>query len=567
MTMQEERRFAGAGASRGVGTGPVVTVRSGSTVVVPDLDDPKGALREAAAAVAASLRTLAADTEAAGRTEAAEVLRAQALMAEDDMLLDGIDDALDDGAGLGEALTQSSETLSNMLAAMDDEYLAARAPDVLEVAARLRRVLAGLPPDDALVLSEPSVLLAETLTAAHTARLDPDLVVAFATADGGPTSHVAIIARALGVPAVVGVAELAANLDGVRHAAVDGSTGELVLDPGADTTADFARRADLDAEARAVEAHYQGVRVALGDRPIAVTANVAGTDDIDRAAAVGADGVGLFRTEFLFLDRPEPPSEDEQYEAYAAAARAFDGQVVIRTADIGGDKPAEFLAMDTEENPFLGIRGVRLYERQPDLVLGQARALLRAAVHGDVAAMIPMISTVAEMRAARVVFDEAAAALDAEGVERGEVALGAMIEVPAAALSAAALATVCDFFSIGTNDLTQYAMAADRVNGALAHLQDPLHPAVLRLCLLTAEAAEAAGIGVSVCGVAAADPAAAALFVGLGVTKLSVAAPSVNRIKSVVDGLEADIGDIARHAVTLDGAEEVRAHVATELGL
>lgn len=562
-----EIRLRGAGASRGIGAGPVVPIRTEVDVEIPEPPDPKAAVRDAAATVAASLRLLADEAAAQDRAEGAEVLRAQALMAEDDMLIDGIDEALDDGAPLGDAVIASSSTLSNMLAGMDDEYLAARAPDVLEVAGRLRRVLAGLPPDEELVLDRPSVLLAETLTAAHTARLDPRLVIGFATADGGPTSHVAIIARALGVPAVVGVTGLGAHLASVSTAALDGITGELILDPSPETSAEFGVRAETDAARRLAEQEYQGRRVAFDGTPIAVTANVASTDDIDRAAGVAADGVGLFRTEFLFLDRPTAPSEDEQYEAYAAAARSFTGQVVIRTADIGGDKPAEFFEMEPEENPFLGIRGVRLYESQHEMFLGQARALLRASVHGDVAVMIPMIATVAEMRAARAVFDRAAAELVAEGVPHDAVSIGAMVEVPAAALAADALAAHCDFFSIGTNDLTQYTMAADRMNGELADLHDPLHPAVLRLCQLTAEAAARHGLGVSVCGLAAADPAAAALFVGLGVTKLSVAAPSVNQIKAVVDGLPSDIRELAASAMALDGAAEVRAHVADALGL
>ena len=561
-----EIKLRGAGASRGVGAGPVVPIRAEVDIEIPEHADPKAAVRAAAATVATSLRSLADHAASQDRDEGAEVLRAQALMAEDDMLIDGIDEALDDGSSLGDAVIASSSTLSNMLAAMDDEYLAARAPDVLEVAARLRRVLAGLTPDTEIVLHTPSILLAETLTAAHTARLDPSLVLGFATADGGPTSHVAIIARALGVPAVVGVSHLGDHLSAAT-AALDGTTGELVLDPSPDTSADFVARAELDAARRVVEQEFQGRHVVFDGTPIAITANVASTADIERAVGVSADGVGLFRTEFLFLDRPTAPTEDEQYAAYAAAAKAFDGQVVIRTADIGGDKPAEFFEMEPEENPFLGIRGVRLYASQQQMFLGQARALLRASVHGDVAVMIPMIATVAEMQAARAVFEQAAAELSAEGVPHAEVSLGAMVEVPAAALAADALAAHCDFFSIGTNDLTQYTMAADRMNGELADLQDPLHPAVLRLCQLTAEAAGRHGLGVSVCGLAAADPAAAALFVGLGVTKLSVAAPSVNQIKAVVDGLPSGIRELAASAMTLDGAAEVRAHVAEVLGL
>ena len=556
----------GVGASAGIAVAPILVIED-QDVVVPDHPDPQAALVEAGASVAAHLGKLGASAEEKGRSDAAEVLQAQALMAEDSMIADAVEEHLAAGVSFDQALTDAASELEAMLASLDDPYLAARAADVKEVTDRLRRELAGLGPTDEIDLSEPSILCATRITAAETANLDPELVVGFATTEGGPTSHVAIIARSIGVPAVVGVLNLTDTAVTGALGALDGSTGELVIGPDAETQSDFAARARLEAEKRAAAEKFRGVRVQFDGRPVHVSANVANLADVERAVEAGADGVGLMRTEFLFMDRPEPPSEDEQVEVYSTVLKAFREPVVIRTFDIGGDKPADFLTVEAEENPFLGVRGVRLYGQEQVLFRTQVRALLRASVHGDLWVMIPMVATVSEMLEVREHVDEVREELQVADVSVGRISLGVMIEVPSAALLAAQLAPHADFFSIGTNDLTQYTMAADRMSGALDYLHDPVHPAVMRLCQMTAEAGQASGRPVSVCGLAAADPVAAALFVEMGISKLSVSSPSVNQTKSMVDSLEnASLVRAASGAREAPDAEQSRATVHQELG-
>ena len=552
----------GVAASDGIAVGPAVVIDD-RAVEIADPADPPAALDAALATVAGRLAEMSQAAAAAGRSEASEVLGAQALMAEDPMLRDAVLSGLAAGRRLGEAIDAAVAEIAAMFAAIDDPYIAARADDVGEVADRLRRVLAGVPEADLASISEPSVVIARAITAAETAQLDPAAVLGFATEAGGPTSHVAIIARSLGVAAVVGVADIASAVPAGTTVALDGASGEVVVDPDQAALADFeSRRAAHAAEVAAAERH-KGRTVAVGDTVISVAANAGSLADIERAVAEQAEGIGLLRTEFLFLDRSEAPSEDEQLEIYATAARSFAEPVVIRAFDIGGDKPADYISVPEEENPFLGVRGARVYGVERELFETQVRAVARAGAEGDVWLMLPMISGVAEVIEIAAVVDEAIEGLARSAVAHRRPRLGVMIEVPSAALIADALARHVDFFSIGTNDLTQYTLAADRANGALDHLQDPLHPAVLALCAAASAAAVRARIPVSVCGLAAADPAGAVLFAAMGIDKLSVSAALVNRTKAVLAGLDPDsAADVLEAALGADDAAEARAHVA-----
>lgn len=532
-------KVSGIGASPGIAIGPIKTI-SQVEVELPEFDNPKAAVKQAMEDVAANMLVLAGKARDAGRGEAAEVLSAQSLMAEDPMLLDAIGAQLDDnGLELGPALDAASAELQEMLASLPDPYLAARAADVGEVATAVRKNLAGVDSSGESI-SEPSVLIAEFLTAAETADLDPQMVLGFVTEQGGPTGHVAIIARSLGVPAVVGVAGLLDAAEGSSVLALDGSSGELELDPDAATQTLFTDRANEFEEIQRLAQEALGTTAQFDGREILVAANIGGSHDIDGAVEAQADGVGLFRTEFLFLDTPEPPTEDQQFKAYKEAAERCNGQVVIRAFDIGGDKPAEFISLPAEENPFLGLRGVRIYEKFLDLFHTQVRAVLRAAKFGDVAFMIPMVATGDEFDWVASQVGEVSATMAED--ERGTIALGIMVEVPSVALTAGPLAERVDFFSIGTNDLTQYTMAADRTHGALGSYQDPLHPAVLKLCKATADGGATAGKSVSVCGEAAADPLAACVFAALGVKKLSVTPSAVNLIKSTLSRQSEEFG-------------------------
>lgn len=556
----------GTGASAGVATGAVYLIVS-TTPVVPDFDDPAGAFAEAATGVKQDLEELQSAANAAGREEAAEILAAQSLMAEDPMLAEAVVEKLDEGEDLGTALNEAADSIAGLLAAMEDEYLAARSADVLEIADRIRHRLAGTTPSGLSQVISPVVVVAETLTAADTAQLDPDLVLGFITEQGGPTSHVAVIARSLGIPAVVGAIDATATARSAETVAIDGGEGDIVFNPQGEALADFSARAARAETQRRVAMEFRGKEVQFGGQPLRVAANVGGSDDVERAVEAAADGVGLYRTEFLFLDRDDPPTEDEQYQAYAAVVAAFAHPVVIRTLDIGGDKPAPYLDTPEEENPFLGERGVRLYARFPEVFAAQARALLRAATEGDLWIMLPMVATVQDLLDAKDLITAARDDLASQGIPFGSPKIGVMIEVPSAALNATALARHADFFSIGTNDLTQYTLAADRMNGRLSAYSDAAHPAVLSLCATTAEAARAAGISVAVCGAAAVDPVTAALFAAMGMDKLSVVPPRVNLIKAMLDDLDEEASTVAlSRAVKADSAAEVRALMVDLLG-
>lgn len=561
--MTDMTNLQGVGASPGIAIGPAVTISTGE-VTLSDIAEPMPAIEAAAGRVSERLSQLSKDAREAGRDEAGDVLNAQSLIAQDEMIVDAVSENLDSGSDLDAAFDAATTQLEQLLASIPDPYLAARAADIGEVMAAIKRDLAGVDSGD-IELDEPSILVAEELTAAETASLDVSKVLGFATVVGGATSHVAIIARSLGVPAVVGVEGLLdVNFD---RAVLDGSTGDFVAAPSNEVERDFVKRQVDEAALNERLKASMGSRVELAGRgSIEVAANVASPDDIDRAVDVQSDGVGLFRTEFLYLDTPNPPTEDEQYEIYARAARSWDDTVVIRTFDIGGDKPAEYLNLPEEENPFLGQRGVRIYDQFPELIDAQLRAALRAAAHGKVAVMVPMVAALDEFLAVRDRVEVQRQALTDAGVEIGDIELGVMVEVPSVALIAHSFAEHVDFFSIGTNDLTQYTMAADRLMGSLSSLHDPLHPAVLELCRLVAEAAAPLGRSVSVCGLAAADPLAATIFGAIGVTKLSVSANSVNLIKATISIQDEEmVGRVADVLASASSASEVRAALEPHL--
>ena len=405
------------------------------------------------------------------------------------------------------------------------------------------------------------VLVAADLGAAEVAGLDAGRVSAIAMAASGPTAHAAIIARALGIPAVTGLGGGILSVAEGTPLLVDGGAGTVVVDPSAHARAAHdARVADEAlAAARAAARAHEPARTRDG-HPVEVAANIGAPGDLERAVGGGADGVGLLRTEFLFLGRADAPDEEEQYRVYVDAVRRLGGRrLVLRTLDAGADKPLAYLPMPAEENPFLGVRGVRLSLQRPAMLTAQLRAALRAAAEGPVGVMFPMISERAELIAARALLEAAAEALRAEGVPSGEVEVGAMVEVPAAALLTGLIAPEVAFLSIGTNDLVQYTMAAERGNAGVAALSDPLHPAVLRLVARVASAGGARGCRIAVCGEAASDLLAVPLLVGLGVDELSVTPRRVGAVKQRVRELRMPaVRALAQAALDLPDAASVR---------
>ena len=436
-----------------------------------------------------------------------------------------------------------------------------RVGDLTDVHIRVLSVLLGLPDHDPVDLPKgaSAILITHDLTPSLTVQLDREAIVGIATEAGTRTSHVAILARSLGLPAVVGLRDATSRLTGNEFVVLDGSSGTLVVNPSEAEIDAFRHRAireQQDEEELRLLVDEEGVTTD-GVR-ITLRANVDLPDEADLAAHSGAEGVGLLRTEFLVVGRATMPDEDEQYRAYARVVSAFGGRpVVIRTFDIGGDK-LPVGGFPAEPNPFLGWRAIRMCLDEPELFKVQLRALLRAAMHGDVRIMLPLVVTVDEVRAARALLDAAAAELDARGVPyRRDLPLGVMIETPAAAIAADTLANDVAFFSIGTNDLVQYTLAVDRGNANLAPRFTPLHPAVLRLVRLTVDVANDRGLEVSVCGEMASHPLMAFALLGLGVRQLSVAPRAVPLVKRIVRGISIGIArEAAEAALRSENAEQ-----------
>ena len=509
----------GIGVSPGRTAGPVYRMAAAPKLPdeVPAVADPVAEVERASRALAFVAETLSALAVGAEKT-AAEVLDAESLMAADPMLAAAVADRVKQGHPAAWAVTDAVAEQRAMLVELGG-YLAERAADLDDIRDRAVAYLLGLPMPGVPEPGEPFVLVAEDLAPADTARLDPAVVLALVTRRGGPTSHTAILARSHGLPAVVGCAEAADLVDGTV-VSVDGTTGSVVV-VSPDDAAEI--RAAGERERRALASSTGPGRTADG-HPVALLQNVGSAADL--GADPASEGVGLFRTEFLFLGRTEAPSIEEQQRAYADVFAALPGRkVVLRTLDAGADKPLPFLGLAAEENPALGIRGLRVARARPDVLATQLEAVARAAqsTSAEVWVMAPMVATVAE---AVFFVDQVRAA--------GLAKAGVMIEVPAAALRAAQLLEVVDFLSIGTNDLSQYALAADRMSADLAELLDPWQPAILQLVANCAAAGQVAGKPVGICGEAAADPLLAPVFAGLGITSLSMAAPSVPAVRAAL---------------------------------
>ena len=553
----------GVPAAPGRGMGAAHVLRDASPQAPREAAGPPEAEREALRAARARAHGDLQAIAAAADPQTREILEAQLLLLDDAALVDAAEAAVAGGASAAWAWDDAARGVAATYAGLEDPYLRERGGDVLEVG---RRVVALLGAPGPTVAPEGIVVAAE-LGAAEVAAIDPARVTGIATAGGGPTSHASIIARALGIPAVVGLGPRVTAIADGASLLIDGDTGRLVVEPDAEAVIRHAQRVRAD-ETLAERARARAHEPALTSdgHTVEVAGNIGAAGEAAAVVEAGGDGVGLLRTEFLFLGRRTAPSEDEQHAAYAEALAALEGRrLVLRTLDAGADKPLPYLALPAEDNPFLGVRGLRLCLARPEILRTQLRAALRAASEGPMGVMFPMVSEIGELRAARALLEEARASLEADGLPAGPVEVGSMVEVPAAALLADALAAEVDFLSIGTNDLVQYTMAAERGNGGVAHLSDPAHPAVLRLVGAVVEAAGAHGCRVAVCGEAAADPVLVPLLVGLGVDELSVAAPRIALVKQRVRELSReDCRALADDALALSDASAVRRRVAAD---
>jgi phosphoenolpyruvate-protein phosphotransferase (PTS system enzyme I) len=539
-------KLTGVGASEGVEVGPAF-VHVGreleperKSIPEDSLEEELRRFRRAVETVVERLSERAEGLRESGNGEEAAIFEFHAEMAEDPELSSEVEERVRSLTSAEAAVLAVGEKYASEFAEMEDEYMATRADDVRDVASQIAVELIGREAQGLEALDEPSVVVARALAPSDTARIPKGMALGFVTAEGSRTSHVSIMARSMGIPAVVGVGATALEAAlGARIVAVDGTEGFAILDPDPETVAEFEAKSERMAAEREALEEYKRIEAHTREgRRIEVAANLGSASEAQDALSWGAEGVGLFRTEFLFMERPHLPSEDEQYEVYAEVARTFGGRpVIVRTLDVGGDKDLPGVDQPQEDNPFLGWRGIRMSLDAPDLFKPQLRAILRAGALGNLKVMFPMVVGVEEVREAKQILEECEDELKGEGREIGRVEVGVMIETPAAAILAGELAPEVSFFSIGTNDLVQYVLAADRGNERLRRLQNADHPAVLKLIEKTCEAARGAGIWVGVCGEAAADPALIPRLVELGVTELSMSAPSIPRAKKVVSEL------------------------------
>ncbi len=555
-----ERRFHGVGGSPGIARGEVFVYRPEDVEpVAREIGDDEMAteIQRFEAALLATRQQILELQERISNSigsHDASIFDAHLLVVEDRTLIDEVLRMLQrDRTGVEYVFAQVANRYAKTLSEIDDLYLRERATDIIDVTRRVLRNLMGQKGRDLSSVGREHVLVAHNLTPSDTAQLNRHHVLGFATDIGSRNAHTAIMARSLNIPAVVGLHSLTTEVVTGDHVLVDGYNGLVILNPTDHTLWEYG---ELESKKTEVEQELSKLRETecktLDGRHVILSANIELPDDIDLVKQSGAEGVGLYRTEFFYLNRPSLPSEEDQYVAYRRVAeQVLPNQIIIRTLDIGGDKGMASLNLPVEANPFLGWRAIRLCLERPDMFKPQLRAILRASAVGNVRMMYPMISGVEEVRRANAMVEECRQELRAEGKPFDEeMEIGAMIEIPSAALAADIIAREVDFFSIGTNDLTQYTIAVDRLNEHIAHLYEPTHPAMIRLLRMIVDAGHAHNLWVGVCGEMAGDVLLTPLLLGLGVDELSTGAALVPRVKRAVQNLDL--------AVCLKLVEDVR---------
>jgi phosphotransferase system enzyme I (PtsI) len=573
-----EKVLRGIPASPGTAIGPAFVLVAADRAI-PQYEIPEHEVeaelrrfREALAQVEKDLtEALSRVSREAGETHAGVFLGHLQIL-KDPMLVEETEDGIRKSKqNVAWVFSQQMERLAGLFDGMADPYIKERKADVLDVSQKVLDALLGRKPGRTLSrLEKPGIVIATSLAPSETAGLDPARVVAFATDGGGPSSHTAIVAAAMGIPAVVGLGTISSEVNPNDTVIVDGTQGLVIVHPSLSTLRRYERELEREKSLWRKLARLSHLPAdTLDARRVQVQANIELPTEGQSVSASGADGIGLYRTEFLYMNRTSPPDEEEQYRAYAEVASSMAPlPVTIRTLDLGGDKVADSLVHEPEPNPFLGWRAIRVCLERTDLFLEQLRAVLRASVHRNVRLMLPMISSVEEVVRARQLVEEAKRQLGSRGCEFDpNMPVGIMIEVPSAALIAPDLANHADFFSIGTNDLIQYTLAIDRDNARVNYLYKPLHPAVLYLVDRTISEGRRQGRAVSVCGLMASEPLGAFLLLGLGLDEFSVATVAVGRTKRLIRSWSyAHARAVARRALGLGTAAEVESLVRESLG-
>ncbi len=465
------------------------------------------------------------------------------------------------------ATKEVADFFINMFSSMDDEYMKERAADVADVTNRLIKLIEGVEIKDLTLINEEVVILAHDLTPSETSQLNPAFVKGFITEIGGRTSHSAIMARSLEIPAVVGCGAKVFDVQEGTDLLMDGSTGEVLLNPTSDEVEDFKLRAERLAARREIELTFKDRKSTTKDGwETKIAANIGSPADIDSVNNNGADGVGLFRSEFLYMDSDNWPTEEEQFEAYKAVLEGIDGKIVIRTLDIGGDKKLNYFEFPYEMNPFLGYRAVRLQLDKLDIFDTQIRALLRASAFGKLAVNVPMVATIEEVKAVRERFEMIEAELKSAGVSVGNYELGIMVEVPSTVELADKFAKYSDFFSVGSNDLIQYTFAADRMSESVSYLYQPYNPAILRKLKTIIDASHAEGKWTAICGEMAGEPLLTPVLVGMGLDEFSMSATSVLNIRRLISEInKSEAEELVTRVLDLETQDEVIAEIESFL--
>ena len=568
-------RIQGISGSRGVAVGNVYRYIQ-EEIVIPDYTVAEDKVEEEigmfAAAMAATLKQLDTIRQKAldemGPEEAA-IFEAHMQIAQDPSLSDGIKSLVESShTNVVAATAQTIETFANIFLGMEDAYMRERGADIKDIGDRLMRNMLGMNPRGLSHISGEVILVAQDLAPSDTASLDKNVVKGIVTAAGGPTSHAAIMARTLEIPAVMGVGDIESFVDGDK-AVVLGTDGIVEMNPSdADWDEYTNQAAAFQEELKRLRESANLEATTTDGHHVELFGNIGKAKDAKNALTMGAQGIGLYRTEFLYMENDELPAEDVQFEEYKKVAQDMKGKpVIIRTMDIGGDKELKCLDLPSEMNPFLGYRAIRISLNRPDIFKVQLRALLRASAFGDIHIMYPMIASVEEVKQANAMLDECKEELTAEGKEfNKDIKVGIMIEVPAAAIISPILAKYVDFFSIGTNDLCQYTLAVDRMNEAIGSLYQPLHPGVLRLIKHVIDASHEQGKFTGMCGELASDPVATMILLGLGLDEFSMTASSIPLIKNILRSVsKAECEEVANKALTMDTAEEITGYAKSVL--
>ncbi len=535
-------KLKGIGASQGISIGKAfLYVTEGLKIDINEKDsvpieEKKRIFERAVREAKSEIEKLYEKTKENAKKEA-EIFQAHILFLDDPAITEKINELMEQGFSVQASIEKAFEENAVQLEQMKNPYFKARAKDIRDVAERLIRIILHKQKPSLSALPYPAIVVAKDLMPSDTASLDKENVLGFVTETGGATSHTAILAEALEIPAVVGVKEITEKVKERDIIVLDGNEGVVIIRPDEETLEYYRKKKEkLQLETEELEKTKFLNAVTKEGRRIEVSANIGKVEDADIALREGAEGVGLFRTEFLFLDRQSPPTEDEQFQAYKTVLEKFKGKpVIIRTLDIGGDKQIPYLNLDKELNPFLGVRAIRLCLKRTDLFKTQLRAILRASIYGKAKIMYPMIAVKEEIEEANKILNEAKTELSERGISFDkDIEVGIMVEIPSAALNAEELADYVDFFSIGTNDLTQYTFAADRTNQNLNYLYKPLHPAMLKLIKAIIDASHKKGKWTGMCGELAGDPNAIEILVKMGIDELSMSPKKIPQAKKII---------------------------------